>query len=430
MASEFELIKRHFSRPTPQAVLGPGDDCALLVPSPGMQLAITTDMLVAGTHFLPDTDPGQLGWKALAVNLSDLAAMGARPRWALLAGSLPEARESWIAAFAEGLFACARRYDVDLVGGDTTRGSFNFCLTAIGEVPAGKALRRDRAVPGDDLWVSGQPGLAALALAHLQGRTRLPGPLAERFLAALQQPQALFLPAVNITGATGTWRTDVWIFNPETSLENDVTLNFTPAGVDGTNLEGIKITPPLAPRESVTLKDIVRTYFGRTEAYGLLEVRGKYNLLVTSNTYNVAGPQAPGTFGQYSPGQPYRSSLGFDDSVFGDLYVTGLTNDSNLRTNAVVMNPSEVSLEAGVELVDATGIVYGRRIYTVPPYSMFQLNDVFGAEFASFGPPAGGPYRLNMFVNLGNGARILGYATVTDKRTGDPYLVPAQAMRP
>ncbi|MFN7988777.1 MAG: hypothetical protein U0529_14990 [Thermoanaerobaculia bacterium] len=239
-----------------------------------------------------------------------------------------------------------------------------------------------------------------------------------------------FLPAVNITGATGTWRTDVWIFNPETSLENDVTLYFTPAGVDGTNLEGIKITPPLAPRESVTLKDIVRTYFGRTEAYGLLEVRGKYNLLVTSNTYNVAGPQAPGTFGQYSPGQPYRSSLGFDDSVFGDLYVTGLTNDSNLRTNAVVMNPSEVSLEAGVELVDATGIVYGRRIYTVPPYSMFQLNDVFGAEFASFGPPAGGPYRLNMFVNLGNGARILGYATVTDKRTGDPYLVPAQAMRP
>ena len=190
MPSEFELIKRHFSRPTPHAVLGPGDDCALLVPSPGMQLAITTDMLVAGTHFLPDTDPGQLGWKALAVNLSDLAAMGARPRWALLAGSLPEACESWLAAFAEGLFACARRYDVDLVGGDTTRGSLNFCLTAIGEVPAGKALRRDRAVPDDDLWVSGQPGLAALGLAHLQGRTRLPEPLAERCLAALQQPLA------------------------------------------------------------------------------------------------------------------------------------------------------------------------------------------------------------------------------------------------
>ena len=238
-----------------------------------------------------------------------------------------------------------------------------------------------------------------------------------------------FLPAVNITGATGTWRTDVWIFNPETSLENDVTLYFTPAGVDGTNLEGIRITPPLAPRESVNLADIVKNYFKRTEAYGVLEVRGKYNLLVTSNTYNVAGAQA-GTYGQYSPGQPYRSSLGFDDSVFGDLYVTGLTNDANLRTNAVVMNPSEVSLEAGVELVDATGIVYGRRIYNVPPYSMVQLNDVFGAEFASFGPPAGGPYRLNMFVNRDNGARVLGYATVTDKRTGDPFLIPAQAMRP
>ncbi len=242
-----------------------------------------------------------------------------------------------------------------------------------------------------------------------------------------------FLPAVNITGATGTWRTDVWIFNPETSLENDVTLYFTPAGVDGTNLEGIRITPPLAPRESVTLKDVVKNYFGRTEAYGLLEVRGKYNILVTSNTYNIAGPQAPGTFGQYSPGQPYRSALGFDDSVFGDLYVTGLTNDPNLRTNAVVMNPSESSLEAGVVLYDANGGV-GRdgstRIVTVPPYSLFQLNDVFGSEFASMLPPGPGPYRLDMYVNRSNGARILGYATVTDKRTGDPYLIPAQAMRP
>ncbi len=188
MPGEFELIRRYFSRPTPQAVLGPGDDCALLTPSPGMSLAITTDMLVEGTHFLPDTDPGQLGWKVLAVSLSDLAAMAARPRWALLAGSLPAAREGWIAAFADGLFACASRYGVDLIGGDTTRGPLNLCLTAIGELPPGTALRRDRALPGDDLWVSGQPGLAALGLAHLQGRTRLPEPLAEGCLAALQKP--------------------------------------------------------------------------------------------------------------------------------------------------------------------------------------------------------------------------------------------------
>ncbi|MBL8394398.1 MAG: thiamine-phosphate kinase [Candidatus Accumulibacter sp.] len=188
MPSEFELIRRYFSRPTPRSVLGPGDDCALLTPAPGMELAITTDMLVEGTHFLPDTDPEQLGWKVLAVNLSDLAAMGARPRWALLAGSLPTACESWIGSFAEGLFACATRYAVDVVGGDTTRGPRNLCLTALGEVPAGAALRRDRALPGDDLWLSGQPGLATLGLAHLQGRTQLPEALTEECLAALQRP--------------------------------------------------------------------------------------------------------------------------------------------------------------------------------------------------------------------------------------------------
>lgn len=194
MPSEFDLIARYFARPTPQAVLGPGDDCALLAPSPGMELAITTDMLVAGVHFLPDTDPCQLGWKTLAVNVSDLAAMGARPRWALLAGSLPAADEGWIGAFAEGLFACAKRYGVDLIGGDTTRGPLNLCITALGEVPAGRALRRDGAQIGDDLWVSGQPGLAALGLAHLQGKTQLTEPLAARCIAALQRP----LPRVEL----------------------------------------------------------------------------------------------------------------------------------------------------------------------------------------------------------------------------------------
>ncbi len=190
MPSEFELIERYFSRATPQTTLGPGDDCALLTPTPGMSLAITTDMLVAGTHFLPDTDPGQLGWKTLAVNLSDLAAMGARPRWALLAGSLPAADTAWIGAFSDGLFACASHFGVDVVGGDTTRGPLNLCLTALGELPAGTALQRNHAVPGDELWVSGQPGLAALGLAQLQGRTQLPAELARRCLDALQRPMA------------------------------------------------------------------------------------------------------------------------------------------------------------------------------------------------------------------------------------------------
>ncbi|GHU25619.1 thiamine-monophosphate kinase [Betaproteobacteria bacterium] len=188
MPSEFDLIARYFTRPTPQAVLGPGDDCALLKPSPGMELAVTTDMLVAGTHFFAETDPAQLGWKTLAVNISDLAAMGARPRWALLAGSLPGADASWLAAFSEGFFACAERYGVDLVGGDTTRGPLNLCVTALGEVPIGGALRRDSARSGDDLWVSGRPGLAALGLARLQGRTALPDDLSSLCVGLLQKP--------------------------------------------------------------------------------------------------------------------------------------------------------------------------------------------------------------------------------------------------
>jgi len=110
MPGEFDLINKYFARPTPSAVLGPGDDCALIAPTPGKQLAVTTDMLVAGTHFLPDTNPRNLGWKALAVNISDLAAMGAQPRWVTLAGALPTVNEPWIAAFAEGFFACAAEY--------------------------------------------------------------------------------------------------------------------------------------------------------------------------------------------------------------------------------------------------------------------------------------------------------------------------------
>ncbi len=189
MPGEFDLIARHFTRATPTAALGPGDDCALVAPAPGKQLAITTDMLVEGTHFLPDTNPKNLGWKTLAVNLSDLAAMGATPRWVLLAGSLPDADEAWIAAFADGLFACARTYGVDLIGGDTTRGPRNFCVTAMGEVDAGRALTRHGAQAGDDIWVSGRPGLAALGLAHLQDRLELPEPWRRLCIAALEKPQ-------------------------------------------------------------------------------------------------------------------------------------------------------------------------------------------------------------------------------------------------
>jgi thiamine-monophosphate kinase len=147
--------------------VGIGDDCALLRPDAGLELAVTTDMLIEGRHFLPGAEPEALGHKALAVNLSDLAAMGAAPRWATLALALPAADERWLAAFARGFFALAERYAVDLVGGDTTRGPLlTISVTALGEVPSGVALYRAGARPGDDIWVSGELGGAALALAR------------------------------------------------------------------------------------------------------------------------------------------------------------------------------------------------------------------------------------------------------------------------
>jgi thiamine-monophosphate kinase len=189
MPSEFALIERHFTRPTTHTLLGIGDDAAIVRPSPGMELLVSTDMLVAGTHFLAETDPAALGWKVLAVNVSDLAAMGAKPRWALLAASLPAATESWLAAFSEGFFACAAEFAIDVIGGDTTRGPRNFCVTIFGEAPPGQSLLRSGARPGDEVWVSGLPGRAALGLAHLQGRCVLAEPMLSDCLAALHRPQ-------------------------------------------------------------------------------------------------------------------------------------------------------------------------------------------------------------------------------------------------
>jgi len=187
--SEFELIARYFTRPTTHTLLGAGDDGAIVRPSPGMELVISTDMLVAGKHFLADADPEALGWKSLAVNISDLAAMGAQPRWALLAASLPEADEAWIAAYARGFFDCASAFGVDLVGGDTTRGPMNFCVSIFGEVCPGRALLRSGATAGDEIWVSGAPGRAGLALAHLQGQCVLGEPALGECLEALHRPQ-------------------------------------------------------------------------------------------------------------------------------------------------------------------------------------------------------------------------------------------------
>lgn len=189
--NEFELIERYFSRPprSTSVALSVGDDAALLVPSPGCELAVSVDMLVEGRHFFADVDPEALGHKTLAVNLSDMAAMGATPRWALLAGALPDNDPAWLEAFARGFHALADAYGVDLVGGDTTRGPRNLCVTILGEVPAGKALRRDSARPGDEIYVSGSLGDAALAVAALDGRIVLDAAALRTARARLDMPQ-------------------------------------------------------------------------------------------------------------------------------------------------------------------------------------------------------------------------------------------------
>jgi thiamine-monophosphate kinase len=186
--SEFELIDRFFRRRSRHTVLGVGDDAALLAPSAGCELAVSVDMLVSGRHFAAEVDPEALGHKTLAVNLSDMAAMGAWPRWALLAGALPEPDAAWIEAFARGFFALADAYDVDLVGGDTTRGPLNLCVTILGETPAGQALRRSGARPGDAIYVSGTLGDAALALAHHRKQTLLAADELARCERALLRP--------------------------------------------------------------------------------------------------------------------------------------------------------------------------------------------------------------------------------------------------
>lgn len=188
MPSEFDLIQRFFTRPAANAVLGVGDDAALLRVSPGKLLAVSSDMLVAGRHFLPDADPRLLGHKTLAVNLSDLAAMGATPRWATLALALPAVDEPWLAAFSRGFFELAERYEVALVGGDTTRGPLNLCVTVFGETDA-QPLRRDAAQVGDDVWVSGALGGAALGLAHLLGEITLADAVAASCLDRLHRPE-------------------------------------------------------------------------------------------------------------------------------------------------------------------------------------------------------------------------------------------------
>lgn len=186
MPGEFALIERIRARARRRddVVLGIGDDAAVLAPAPGQQLVVTSDTLVAGVHFPEETAPADLGWKALAVNLSDLAAMAATPAWCTLALTLPDANDAWLDAFLDGFLELADQHDVSLVGGDTTRGPLSITVTALGQVPAGEALRRDGARAGDDVWVTGTIGDAAGALAQWRAR----GPASAKLRWRLDRP--------------------------------------------------------------------------------------------------------------------------------------------------------------------------------------------------------------------------------------------------
>ena len=186
---EFDLIARYFTRPARRAVTGVGDDCALWQPQTGMQLAVSSDMLVEGRHFLSTVAPQRLGHKALAVNLSDLAACGARPLAFTLALSLPRIDEAWLQGFSHGLFLLADAHGCELIGGDTTQGPLNICITVFGEIPPGDALLRGAAQAGDDIYVSGTVGDAKLALEVFRGSLSLDTELFETARLRMEQPQ-------------------------------------------------------------------------------------------------------------------------------------------------------------------------------------------------------------------------------------------------
>jgi thiamine-monophosphate kinase len=199
VASEFDLISRFFKRPVPAGMLGGGDDCALFRITPGLELATSKDLLLEGRHFFPDVDAFTLGHKSLAVNLSDLAAMGAKPIACLLGLALPSFDEAWVERFAEGFYALADQHGCALIGGDTTRSEHGIAIsvTVFGEVDPAQAMRRDAAQVGDDIWVSGQLGAADVAYRILAGSLKdhssqglfgLEGSLLEQTRASLETP--------------------------------------------------------------------------------------------------------------------------------------------------------------------------------------------------------------------------------------------------
>jgi thiamine-monophosphate kinase len=209
---EFDLIWRFFKagsefmaqNQTDQVLLGIGDDCALLQPDAAQSLAVTSDMLVEGRHFFAGANPEWLGHKALAVNLSDLAAMGAKPVGFTLALALPHADSIWLAQFSQGLFRLAQQWQCPLIGGDTTQGPLTICITALGHVPSGAAIKRSGAKVGDDIWVSGTLGDARLALGALRSEWPLDHRSLETVLHRMHEPEPRIALGMQLRGAASS----------------------------------------------------------------------------------------------------------------------------------------------------------------------------------------------------------------------------------
>jgi thiamine-monophosphate kinase len=250
---EFDLIQKFFTRAVERAALGVGDDCALFAPSPGMQLAVSTDMLVEGRHFLSTVSPERLGHKALAVNLSDLAACGAKPLAFTLALALPRANEEFLAAFSRGLLALADRHGCELIGGDTTQGPLNICITVFGEVPTGQALLRSGARVGDDVYLSGTVGDARLALEVFRGTLGLGGEAFDAVRLAMECPQPRLALGMALRGVAHS------AIDVSDGLLGDLSHILRRSGVgatldvDAVPRSGVLRSLPLAPQREFTL---------------------------------------------------------------------------------------------------------------------------------------------------------------------------------
>lgn len=267
MLSEFDVIHRYFMPPAPddsRIVLGGGDDCALLRLSSSSEMAISTDMLVEGRHFFAGANPEWLGHKCLAVNLSDLAAMAAKPVAFTLALSLPEIAPKWLAGFSKGLLALAAEYGCSLIGGDTTKGPLTICITVFGECPAGKALRRSGALPRDDIWVSGSLGGARLVLASLRNEPLdelpAPGGAAGDSAALLDAEQRLHRPTPRIALGVALRNLATSAIDISDGLMGDLEHVLQRSGVGATiDVDALPAHPALAGRSHSQRRDWMLT---------------------------------------------------------------------------------------------------------------------------------------------------------------------------